>query len=409
MANLLLKNFNQVYGYEKREDGKSLSIFIRDGIIEHIMPFDELIMRVDKAKMRDTEIVKCDGMIALPGYVDAHTHLLFYGTREDELYMRAQGKPYMEILHKGGGIHNTVRAVREASEEELLKNGLKYLNRALMSGITTIEIKSGYGLDYENEKKMLKVINQLNDYHPVDIVPTFLVHSVPKNMNRKKYIDLVCEQMIPEFKTYTDWFDIFVEKGVFDIKESEKMLKTAMDQGYHTCIHTNQINDIGGIKLASELGVRHVDHLEVLSEKDAQRIIDDKDLYAVFLPAAEMYVFSENIGQINQLSDIPERIVISTDFNPGSSPVLSPIFIQSLALLRYRIGTPSLLVDSFTVNPAEMLYLDDRGILNPGKHGDIFCLELDTFRQIPYLGNMQIRRLIVKSGKVIKDLVRFNV
>jgi len=408
MSNLLLKNFNQVYGYEKREDGKSISIFIRDGIIEHIMPFDELIMRVDKAKMRDTEIIKCDGMIALPGYVDSHTHLLFYGTREDELYMRAQGKPYMEILEKGGGIHNTVRAVKAASEEELLQNGLKYLNRALMSGITTIEIKSGYGLDYETEKKMLKVIHQLNEHHPVDIIPTYLVHSVPGDMDRNKYTDLVCKKMIPEFKNYTEWFDIFIEKGVFNIQESERMLKTARDHGYHTGMHTNQMSDIGGIQLAAELGVRHVDHLEVLSEKDAQIIIDNEDLYAVFLPGAEMFVFSENIGQIHQLSDIPERIVISTDFNPGSSAVLSPIIIQTLALLRYRNITPSLLIDSFTVNPAAMLFLDDRGVLKPGKMGDVLCLELDTYRQIPYLGNMQLRKLIIKSGKVIKDLIEFN-
>ncbi|MFO7891516.1 MAG: imidazolonepropionase [bacterium] len=404
MANLLLKNFNQVYGNENRKDEKRLSIFIQDEFIKYILPFNDILMSVDKNTIDNTNIVDCSNMIALPGYVDSHTHLLFYGTREDELYMRARGRPYMEILKKGGGIHNTVRAVRETSEEELLKNGLKYLDRALMSGITTIEIKSGYGLDFENEKKMLKVINQLHKHHPMDIVPTFLVHSVPKEMDRKKYIDLVCEKMIPEFKTYTDWFDIFVEKDVFTVKESEKMLKKARDQGYHTCLHTNQISDIGGVKLATELGVRHIDHLEVLSEQDAQRIIDDEDLYAVFLPGAEMFVFSENIGQINQLLTIPERIVLSTDFNPGSSPVLSPVLIQTLAVLRYHIGQPSQLIDFFTVNPAKMLYLDDRGILAPDKRGDIFCLELDNYKQISYLGNMQLRSLMVKSGKIINSL-----
>ncbi len=405
MANLLLKDLNQVYGSETREEKIKLSIFIEDGFIKYILPFGEILLKVHKEKIRNTKIINCSNMIALPGYVDSHTHLLFYGTRENELYMRAEGRSYLEILQKGGGIYNTVAAVRAASEDELLKNGLKYLNRALMSGITTIEIKSGYGLDYENEKKMLKVINQLNDLHPVDIIPSFLVHLVPKGVDRKKYIDLVCEKMIPEFKQYTDWIDIFVEKDVFNIKESEKILKKALNSGYHACLHTNQISDIGGVKLATELGVRHIDHLEVLSARDAQRIIDDESLYSVFLPGAEMFVFSENIGQIKQLLEIPERIVLSTDFNPGSSPVLSPIFIQSLALLRYRIGNPSLLVDFFTVNPAKMLFLDDRGILQSGKRGDVFCLELDNFRQIPYLGNMKIKSLVIKSGEAITDLV----
>lgn len=401
MANLLLKNFNQVYGNENNKDGKRLGIFIHNGFIEHILPFDDILMRVDKDTIQNTKIVDCSNMIALPGYVDAHTHLLFYGSREDELFMRAQGRPYLEILQKGGGIYNTVKAVREASEQELLQNGLKYLNRALMSGITTVEIKSGYGLDYKNEKKMLKVINQLNEHHPVDIVPTFLVHSVPKEINRKKYLDLVCEKMIPEFKEYADWFDIFVEKNIFSIKESEKMLKKARDLGYHLCLHTNQINDMGGVELAVEMGVRHIDHLEVLSDQDAQRIKDNEQLYSVFLPTAEMFVFSGNRGQINKLLDIPERIVLSTDFNPGSSPVLSPIFVQTQAVLRYTIGQPSLLVDFFTTNPAKMLYLDDRGILAPGNRGDIFCLELDNYKQVSYLGNMQLRNLVVKSGKVI--------
>ena len=380
-----------------------MSILIQDGLINYILPFDEIERKVDRSVLGNAKVIDCSNMIALPGYVDSHTHLLFYGTREDEMYLRAQGRSYLEILQKGGGIYTTVSAVRGASEEQLLINGVKYLDRALGSGITTIEIKSGYGLNYKNEKKMLKVINMLNEQHPVDVIPTFLVHTVPPEMERGKYIDLVCEKMIPEFKPYTDWFDIFVEKGVFTLQETEKMILKALDLGYHIGLHTNQMSDIGGVKLACELGVRHVDHLEILSDQDAQRIIDNENIYSVFLPSAELFVFSENIGQINKLLKVPARIVLSTDFNPGSSPVLSPVLIQSLAVLRYRLGDPLLLIDGFTINPAAMLYLNDRGTLKPNKRGDIFCLELENFKQVPYLGNMSIKSLVVKSGEVINN------
>lgn len=405
MTDLLLKNVKQVYGKEFQDSDDSLSIYIENGYIKHILPYEKILRISERVKIENVETVDCSDMIALPGYVDSHTHLLFYGTREDEFYMRAAGRPYMEILQKGGGIFNTVKSVRSASEEQLLKNGLKYLDRALEAGVTTIEIKSGYGLDYENEKKMLAVINKLHEMHPVDIVPTFLVHSVPKGADRKQYIDIVCEKMMPEFREYAEWFDIFVEKNVFDIKESEQILKRALDNGYHTGMHSNQIYDIGGVKLASDLGVRHIDHLEVLTEKDAEIIIENENLYPVFLPGAEAYVFSKHTGRIDMLSEIPDRIVLSTDFNPGSSPVISPGFIQVLGVLRYRISVPGLLVDAFTRNPAEMLYLSDRGKIAPGKLADIVCFELDCFEQIPYFGAMNVKKQIVKRGKLIRDQV----
>jgi imidazolonepropionase len=315
--------------------------------------------------------------------------------------MRAEGRPYLEILECGSGIYNTVNAVRKASEEQLIQNGLKFLDKALRFGTTTIEIKSGYGLDYETEKKMLTVINKLNKQHAVDIIPTFLVHTVPKDTDRKSYIDQVAHRMIPEFREYAEWFDIFIEKGVFDIKEGEYLITKALDAGYRIGIHTNQMHDIGGVKLAVELGVRHVDHLEVLTEEDADRIRENDQIFPVFLPTAEAYVLSKHIGQIHQLMDIPSRIVLSTDFNPGSSPVLSPQLVMAEAVLRYRISDPYLLIDSFTANPSKMLYLDDRGTIQKGKRADLILLQLDNFKQVPYFGTINFIKNVIKSGRIM--------
>ena len=395
MESLLLKNIKKVYGLSSENP---LSIFIKDGIIQEIAVYESILKSYGKSILENTSVLDCSNVIAIPGFVDSHTHLLFYGSREKELYLRAGGSSYMEIMKKGGGIYSTVKAVRSASEEALIENGLKFLDKALAFGTTTIEIKSGYGLDYETEKKMLVVINRLNDLHPIDIIPTFLVHTVPRDISRKKYIDLVANQMIPQFREYADWFDIFLEKGIFNLKEGEFLIKQAIYAGYRVGIHTNQITDIGGVELADELGVRHVDHLEVLSEEDADLIVENENLYPVFLPSAEAYVFSENVGQIHQLLNSSSRIVLATDFNPGSSPVLSPQIIMSLAVLRYRISDPYLLIDSFTENPANMLYLSDRGKIKKGTKADIVCLELDNFEQIPYYGTLNFIKFVIKNG-----------
>jgi len=400
MKELLLTNIKRIH----KHPSENQSIWIRNGVIETIGPLQEIRKHVPPDELQRAETVDGSGLIAVPGFVDAHTHLLFAGSRENELYLRAQGADYLDILRKGGGIHSTVRAVRKASEEEMIQNGLKWLDRALRFGTTTVEIKSGYGLDVETERKMLKTIRRLNQLHAVDIVPTFLVHTVPEDVDRKKYLDLIANAMIPEFREYAEWFDLFLEQGVFDASESEALIRKAEDAGYWIGLHTNQVHDIGGIGLALEYGIRHVDHLEVLEDKDAERMMDNPGIYPVFLPSAEYHVFSPRIGQIHKFLNAPSRIVLATDFNPGTSPVLSPAAVMTLAVLRYRLNDATLLLDAFTSNPADMLFLPDRGRIEKSAKADILLVELDTFEQIPYFGTIPRIRFVIKNGKPIQDL-----
>lgn len=397
MKDLLLKNIKQIAKYPSENQ----SIWIRNGVIEAVGPLQEIRKNLSDDEIKRMETVDGSGLVAVPGFVDSHTHLLFAGSREKELYLRAAGADYLEILRKGGGIYETVRAVQKASEEELIRNGLKWLDRALQFGTTTIEIKSGYGLEIEAERKMLRVIRKLNEIHPIDVIPTFLVHAVPRDADRKKYLDSVISGMIPEFREYAEWFDLFLEEGVFDLAESEMMIRNAEDAGYWIGLHTNQIHDIGGIKLAVDYGVRHADHLEILEKRDAERISDNPWIYPVFLPGSETHSFSGRVGQIHAFKSIPTRIVLSTDFNPGTSPVLSPAAVMNLAVLRYRLEDPGLVLDAFTANAADMLFLKDRGRIEKGKKADIVLIDVDRIDQIPYWGTMNLIRHVVKNGRLI--------
>ncbi len=390
MSALTVRNIRSVFG---RKEGPC-TITIEDGIITAL---DK------KAPDSSGPVIDAAGLIALPGFVECHTHLLFAGSRENEFYMRAAGRPYLEILREGGGIHSTVSRVRAAGEDELFQRGLYFLDQALQMGITTVEIKSGYGLDYDSEEKMLRVINRLNESHPVDIIPTLLIHSVPRDRERADYLREVETRMIPELRPLAEWFDIFLEEGVFSVSEAETLILAAQKEGYRIGLHINQVHDLGGVELAVRLGARHVDHLEVLSDKDAEMIRNTPGLYPVFLPTAEGFVFSERIGQIAKLLDLGDRIVLSSDFNPGSSPVLSPFFVMTYAVLRYRISDPVLLLNSYTRNPAALLGLEDRGEITVGRKADMLLLELDNFAQIPYLGTFNVVRYVIKNGEVLKQ------
>lgn len=391
MTSYILHSPNAVFGHTA-----SPSILIEGDTIKAVGDEAELLKIDAQAKL-----VNAGGSVVIPGFVDCHTHLVFAGSRENELFMRAQGRPYLEILEAGGGIHNTVRAVHAASEDELVARGRRFLDYALKMGLTTVEIKSGYGLDYENELKMLRAIRRLSEEHAVDIVPTFLVHSVPKGIDRAEYLSDVEHRMIPEFREFADWFDIFIEKGVFSVEEGRRLIKKARAEGYKIGFHTNQVHDLGGVALAAESGALHIDHLETLSEADAQRIMATPDLYAVFLPTAEGLVFSQHTGRIDRLMDMPERLILSSDFNPGSSPVLNPLFVITYALLRYRLSDPELMIKAMTCNPARMLGLNDRGAIAPGKKADLVLLDLDNIDQIPYFGSFPIVRQVIKKGRPV--------
>lgn len=397
MSGLLLVDAREIFAVPQ-ERGR-LSILVEGERIAAVAPLAEC-ERLAAEKRLVPERLDCSTSIIVPGFVDCHTHLVFAGSRENELYMRAGRSSYLEILAQGGGIYNTVQAVRAASEEQLYDIGWRYLDQALSLGITTAEIKSGYGLDLATEEKMLRVIDRLRQDHPVDIVSTFLVHTVPRDQDRQAYIDQVINEMIPAFRPLADWLDIFVERGVFDVVESRQLLQAGKAAGYRLGLHTNQMHDIGGIGLALEMGVQHVDHLEVLSDADAQGLIDDGHIYAVFLPGAEIFTFSEHVGQIHKLLSMPERLVLSSDFNPGSSPILSPLLVAAMAVWRYRLTDPDLILRALTVNPARLLGFADRGSIAPGQRADLVCLDLANSAQIPYFGTLNCIQKVIKNGRI---------
>ncbi|MEA1986499.1 MAG: imidazolonepropionase, partial [Candidatus Marinimicrobia bacterium] len=207
---------------------KNGAIAVNDGIIIEIGKSDELAKKYSKVEKK----IDAKKSVVMPGFVDCHTHLVFAGSRENEMSMRLNGVSYLDILKQGGGIHSTVEATRKISKDKLNESSIKKLNKLLANGTTTVEIKSGYGLNYETEKKMLEVINELNDEHPIDIIPTFLgAHTIPKDTNREKYIDWIVNKAIPEFKNLSKYCDIFCEDGAFSLDETEKIFKSAIENG----------------------------------------------------------------------------------------------------------------------------------------------------------------------------------
>src|SRR6476620_3569219 len=303
-------------------------MLIRDGKIEEVGPSDEIEKNVG-----DAEIVDARGRVAMPGFVDAHTHLVFAGNRLDDFERRSRGETYEQIAKAGGGIWSTVEKTRAASELDLLTQAKKHANWFLRCGTTTVEAKSGYGLTIEDELKILRVLRQLKQAVPLEIVPTFLgAHAVPRELSPDGYLDVVVTEMLPRVtaEKLAEFCDVFCERGYFNIDQSRKILSAAKKLGLSLRGHVDQLTNSGGAKLMAEVGATTADHLEQTDEQGIAAL-KKANVQPVLVPGSVYALGSSRYPRGREIIEAGLAIVLATDFNPGSSPTPSMRIVLSLA------------------------------------------------------------------------------
>ncbi len=361
------------------------AILAVDGLIEKVGNENEVLGSLSSYPVNEERDM--EGACVIPGFVDPHTHLCFARRREDEFKMRLDGLPYLEILKRGGGILSSVKSVKSATEEELFSNTKKLAMSALAKGTTTVEIKSGYGLDLDLEMKMLSVISRISRETPLDVIPTFMgAHAVPAEYRDRPddFVDLVINEMLPKVKEQgiAEFCDIFCEEGVFSVDQSRKILKAAKAVGFGLKIHADEVHDLGGAGLAAELGVRSAEHLLAASEENL-RAMGRSGSIAVLLPATA-YSLKKPYARGRDMIDWEVPVALATDCNPGSCFCESVPFIFGLGVMNMNMSIEEALVAS-TLNAAYAVNRQHKvGSLEPGKQADFLVLDGETPTTLAY-------------------------
>ncbi len=350
------------------------------------------------------EIVDAGGNLVTPGLVDAHTHLIFGGWRQNELGLKLHGASYLDIQNAGGGIQSTTNATRRATEQELADKAEKALNEMLRFGSTTVEAKSGYGLATEHELKALQVIKDLDGRHPIDLVATFMgAHLVPAEYkaNREEYVRLVCEEMIPRVKEQgiAKFCDVFCEADTFTVEESRQVLEAGLKYGLRPKIHADEIEAIGGSQLAGEIGAISAEHLIVCPPEGIESMAKG-GVIACLLPAT-----SFNLGAVfapaRAMVSAGVPVAMATDFNPGSCPCLNMQFVINLGCLKYRL-TPEEVLTAVTLNGAAAIDMADTvGSVEAGKLGDLVIWDAPDLDYICYRVGSNLVRTVIKRGRIV--------
>jgi len=357
--------------------------------------------------LKAEETINAKGKVVIPGFVDPHTHLVFAGSREDEFEMQLKGASYMEILQKGGGILKTVQHTRRASEQELIESCRKTLNIMLEHGTTTVEAKSGYGLNLKDEVKSLRVMKRLNEMQPVDIVPTFLgAHAIPREYKEQadKYVDLVIDKMIPKIanKKLAEFCDVFCEKGVFNISQSRRILLHGKKYGLKPKVHADEMTPFGGAELAAEVGAVSAEHLLFASE-EGLKMMAKRGIIAVLLPAAAFTLMTSRYAEARKMISMGVPVALATDFNP-SCWVENQQFVISLACRQMRM-TPAEALTAATINAAHAINREGEvGSLEPGKKADIVVLDILSYRFLGYKLGVNLVDKVIKAGKLVVDV-----
>lgn len=373
---------------------KNGAMFVRDGLVEVIGSQSEIEEQIDS----ETVVVDAAGGVLLPGFVDAHTHPVFAGTRVDEYERRALGATYEDIAAAGGGIRSTVAKTREATEDDLLEASRRYGSWLTRCGTTTVEAKSGYGLTLEAELKILRVIRQLG------YVPTFLgAHEIPDEYadNADGYVELIVDEMLPAVveQGLAEYCDVFCERNVFNVEQSRAILTRARELGLGLRIHADQLSRNGGAELAAQLGTVTADHLEQIDAHGIDALVG-KQVQPVLLPASVYCLGRDRFAPARQMIEAGLAMVLATDFNPGSSPTPSMPFVLSLACTHMRM-TPAEAITAATINAAYSLGRGNEiGSLEPGKRADFVIYDCKDYREIPYFAGVELTSSVYIAGDV---------
>ena len=413
MNNIIIKNAAQVVtcsGFEGKRGAEMSNlhviengtVIVTDGIISHVLKKGEAIP-IDVSGYKE---IDATGKALLPGFVDPHTHFVFGGHREEEFSWRMRGDSYMSIMERGGGIVNTTKATRKASEEELYNSAKRRLDDMLELGITTVEGKSGYGLDKDTEMKQLRVMRKLNEDHPMDIVSTFMgPHATPAEWKGREdeFIDFNINEMLPLVakEKLAECADIFCEENVFTIEQSRRFLTAAREHGFLLKLHADEIVQFGGAELAGELKVLSADHLLQASDEGIKAMADN-GVVATLLPLTA-FSLKEEYARGRDMIDANCIVALATDLNPGSSHTASAPLLFAIACI-YMNLSPEEAVTAYTINSAAAVNRADTvGSIDVGKQGDMILLKYPSYKFLPYYVGMNCVETVIKKGLVVKS------
>ena len=392
-----LKAATMVGGYGLIEDA---AILIDGGRIAWVGPRSEAPSGHDATD--------CEGLLATPGLIDCHTHLVYGGSRAHEFEQRLTGVSYAEIARAGGGIAATVRMTRAESEADLAASALRRLDALLAEGVTTIEVKSGYGLDRDTEIKILKVARELSQWRPVDVVTTYLgAHALPPEFkdDRAGYLDLVCNEVMPAVAQakLADAVDAFCEGIAFSVAETRRVFEVAKSLGLPVKLHAEQLSNLGGTKLAAGFGALSVDHIEYLDQEGVDAIAASGTV-AVLLPGAFYYLREKQVPPVAALRKAGVPIAVATDLNPGTSPIHSILTAMNMACVLFGL-TPEEALRGVTDNAAKALGLYDRGLLTPGMRADIALWNTGRPGDLAYPLGFNPLAAVIHHGELVRGIL----
>jgi imidazolonepropionase len=406
----ILENISGVLSFTSQD--KWNQPFIRSGV--GILIEEENIKSIDSVQKLEAaypDIQKIDGnnCLAIPGFVDPHTHPVFHKTREEEFKMRIQGKSYEEIAAAGGGIRNSVRAFRQASFEEIAKLTYHRIHKFLEYGTTTIEAKSGYGLSLEDELKALRILKKLSKLIPITIVPTFLgAHEIPDEyrQDRKKYIALITEEMIPAVaeEKLAVFCDVFCEKDVFSVNESEKILLAARDHGLIPKLHADELLPTGGAELAAKVKAISADHLLMVSDQGIAEM-RNAGVIPVLLPGTAFFLGKKDYAPARKMIESGMPVALATDFNPGSSMTQNMQLILTIAAINIKM-IPSEVIGAATVNSAKAIGMENEvGMIDFGKKADIVLMNIPDYKYLPYHYGINHVKMVIRHGQIVHQVI----